>query len=316
MSQDSPIAILSDSAGVQLAAQDGVAVPAATPGLIAMLSDGTNSRYIRGDSSGRMVVVGAGVAGTPAGGVVSIQGVVGGTAIPVSGSFASPAVGVNGAVAPGSSDQIGGSDGTNLQAARMFDLDTGGGTEYGLGVSVRLPGAGGSIAGGTVTNPIRVDPTGTTTQPISAASLPLPTGAATEGTLAGVLTTVAFQARINTLGQKAMAASTPVVIASDQSAIPVTPATSATATRSDVATNAASDTLLALNAARKGASIFNDAGGGRILFVKMGTTATVIDFTAKLFVGDYYEVPFGYTGRIDGIWSGAGTGAARMTEYT
>jgi hypothetical protein len=32
---------------------------------------------------------------------------------------------------------------------------------------------------GTNTNPLRVDPTGTTTQPVSAASLPLPTGAAT-----------------------------------------------------------------------------------------------------------------------------------------
>jgi len=46
------------------------------------------------------------------------------------------------------------------------------------------------------------------TQPISAASLPLPSGAATDTT---------FTARINTQGQKTMAASTPVVIASDQS---------------------------------------------------------------------------------------------------
>lgn len=60
------------------------------------------------------------------------------------------------------------------------------------------------------------------TQPVSAASLPLPTGAATETTLGGVLTTTAFQARINTLGQKTMANSTPVVLASDQAAIPVT----------------------------------------------------------------------------------------------
>jgi hypothetical protein len=38
---------------------------------------------------------------------------------------------------------------------------------------------------GTSGNPQRVDPTGTTTQPVSAASLPLPSGAATEATLAG-----------------------------------------------------------------------------------------------------------------------------------
>jgi hypothetical protein len=44
---------------------------------------------------------------------------------------------------------------------------------------------------------------------------------ATEATLATVLTTSAFQARINTLGQKTMANGTPVTIASDQSALPV-----------------------------------------------------------------------------------------------
>ena len=57
---------------------------------------------------------------------------------------------------------------------------------------------------------------------VSAVSLPLPTGAATQATLATLLTEAAFAARINTQGQKASAASTPVVLASDQSAIPVT----------------------------------------------------------------------------------------------
>jgi hypothetical protein len=60
------------------------------------------------------------------------------------------------------------------------------------------------------------------TQPISAAALPLPSGAATETTLGTRLAEATFTARINTQGQKAMAASTPVVLASDQSAIPVT----------------------------------------------------------------------------------------------
>jgi hypothetical protein len=53
-------------------------------------------------------------------------------------------------------------------------------------------------------------------------TISLPTGAATEATLATLLSTAAFQARINILGQKVMASSTPVVLASDQSAIPVT----------------------------------------------------------------------------------------------
>lgn len=44
---------------------------------------------------------------------------------------------------------------------------------------IALPGASGPVVGGTATNPLRSDPTGTTTQPVSAASLPLPAGAAT-----------------------------------------------------------------------------------------------------------------------------------------
>lgn len=48
----------------------------------------------------------------------------------------------------------------------------------------------------------------------------LPTGAATESTLSTRLADSTFTGRINTFGQKASASSTPVVIASDQSAIP------------------------------------------------------------------------------------------------
>lgn len=60
-----------------------------------------------------------------------------------------------------------------------------------------------------------------TTQAVSATSLPLPTGAATETTLATRLADSTFTGRINTQGQKTMAASTPIVIASDQSTLPV-----------------------------------------------------------------------------------------------
>lgn len=58
------------------------------------------------------------------------------------------------------------------------------------------------------------------TQPISAAALPLPSGAAAETTLA------AASAKLPaTLGQKAMSAALAVSVASDQSAIPITPPT-------------------------------------------------------------------------------------------
>lgn len=315
MPQESPVVILYDASGNPLAVQNGVSIPASTPGLLAMGSDGTNSRYFTVDSSGRLVVVGAGVAGTPAGGVVTIQGVASGTVVPVSGTVTAtnPSVGTIGSASPASGTYISGSDGTNLQGSRIWDLDTGAGTEYNLGISIRLPGSGGSVAGGTATNPIRVDPTGTTTQPISAAALPLPTGASTEATLAGVLTSTNFQARINTLGQKTAANSTPVVLASDQSAIPITNQTSSTATLTNVASSATNVTILASNAGRKGAVVVNDSS--KILYIKFGTVATATSYTAQLRAGDMYEVPFGYTGNIDGIWASA-NGAARVTELT
>jgi hypothetical protein len=86
-----------------------------------------------------------------------------------------------------------------------------------------------------------------------------------------------------------------------------------TATQSQIAGIATTTTLIASNTARKGATIFNDSTS--VLYVKLGATASTISFTVKLQAGDYYEVPFGYTGIIDGIWTTA-TGAARMTEIT
>jgi hypothetical protein len=71
-------------------------------------------------------------------------------------------------------------------------------------------------------------------------------------------------------------------------------------------------TLLAANANRKGATIFNDSAA--TLYVKFGTTASATSFNATLGRREYLEVA-NYTGRIDGIWTAA-AGAARITELT
>lgn len=96
--------------------------------------------------------------------------------------------------------------------------------------------------------------------------------------------------------------------------VTTSPTKSATATRTTVARSNANQTLLASNASRLGATIFNDAAAN--LYVKFGTTATSADFTIRLQSQDYYEVPFLYTGRIDGIWASNGAGNALMTELT
>jgi hypothetical protein len=90
--------------------------------------------------------------------------------------------------------------------------------------------------------------------------------------------------------------------------------TSSTATLSNVGDSASSVTLLSSNANRLGATIHNDSTA--ILYVKFGTTASATSYTVKMVADAYYEVPFGFTGRIDGIWASDAGGSARITELT
>lgn len=165
------------------------------------------------------------------------------------------------------------------------------------------------------------------TQPISAVSLPLPTGAATEATLATraseatlatraseatlatLLTEAAFQARINTLGQKTMANSTPVVLASDQSAIPVTFGGSAVATVTSVSVSTTVATLSASNSAKTKVVVYNESG---TLFVKLGSGATSASYSYRLTANSTLEIE-GYYGIVTGIKQ-TGTSNALITE--
>lgn len=52
-------------------------------------------------------------------------------------------------------------------AGNSLDYDTGAGTVLQGTVGFVLPGSGGPVAGGTAANPIRIDPTGTTPQPVT-----------------------------------------------------------------------------------------------------------------------------------------------------
>lgn len=155
------------------------------------------------------------------------------------------------AAVPTQASMAGGSDGTNLRALRVATDGT-----------------------------VRVDPTGTTTQPVSGtvtanagtgtftvsgtvtanAGTNLNTSAlALETTLGTRLADATFTGRINTLGQKTMAASTPVVIASDQSAVNVTPAPLADVTGAGTL-NALNATCSVALTGRQGASFFVAAG--------------------------------------------------------
>lgn len=91
----------------------------------------------------------------------------------------------------------------------------------------------------------------------------------------------------------------------------------ATPTQTSVGNSTGNVTVVASNANRLGCTIFNDdtAGTGATLKLKLGTTASATSFTIAMAPQSYYEVPFSYTGIIDGIASAA-TGNARVTELT
>jgi hypothetical protein len=88
---------------------------------------------------------------------------------------------------------------------------------------------------------------------------------------------------------------------------------SGNATVTQVSSSATSVTLLSANYARLGASIYNNSTA--ILYVKCGATASTSSFTVQMASETYFELPFGYTGRIDGIWASA-NGEAQITEFT
>ena len=91
----------------------------------------------------------------------------------------------------------------------------------------------------------------------------------------------------------------------------VRPATSTTSSPASVTTSVA--TVLAGNTGRYGAAVYNESGA--TCYLKLGSAATLTDYTLQVAVGGYYEVPFFYTGILTGITS-AGTAVLRVTEIT
>lgn len=73
-------------------------------------------------------------------------------------------------------------------------------------------------------------------------------------------------------------------------------------------------TLAAVNANRKGLSLYNDSNA--LQYVKFGVTATTTDFTLVLTPRMFYEMPFPiYVGQIDVI-SSSTNGAIQVTELS
>ena len=72
-------------------------------------------------------------------------------------------------------------------------------------------------------------------------------------------------------------------------------------------------TIATASTGRLGCTIFNSGPGNLHITLGTATTSTSV-FTARLSAGDYYEVPFNYTGLIGGIFATAGT--AEVTQLS
>lgn len=90
---------------------------------------------------------------------------------------------------------------------------------------------------------------------------------------------------------------------------------SGTATRTSVASSTTSATILASNAVRKGATIFNSDANALLLDLSGGTAAAT-RCQVRLTQYQSYEVGSGFTGAITGIWEADGSGIADVVEFT
>lgn len=213
------------------------------------------------------------------------------------------------------------------------------------------------VDGSAITQPVSGTVTanaGSGTFAVSAASLPLPSGAATETTLSSldgkvtacntgaVTISAALPAGTNNIGDIDVLTLPNVTLASQanpfSSAIPVSDnggsitvdgtiaatqsgswavsvATYSTSAVTSVTSAATSTSLLASNASRRQATMYNDAD--KAVYVKLGATASTSSFSYKLLPGQTLELanPV-YTGAIDGIWDSSPTGSMRITEIS
>lgn len=73
--------------------------------------------------------------------------------------------------------------------------------------------------------------------------------------------------------------------------------------------------ILRLNNTRSAASLYNDSAAILYLLLSDRGAASTTNYSLQVPPNGYYEVPFGYTGQIRGVWSST-TGTLRVTEFT
>jgi hypothetical protein len=344
MSSLSPSSVLFSSDGYELAVVSGDPFIPGTRSILFAGNDGTNTRTILIDSLGRPVMVGAGTAGTPVGGVLTIQGDPAGAPVPVSGTVAVSSVGGTVAVTQSTSPWVVSGTVTSNQGtpntlanAWPITITDGYGQIQGSAlnpiyvtgnITAANPSVGSNNAaalgfdtqvGGIVATAAPTLVNGN----LSAMSLTTLGGLRIDGVYAVATANATAADVMNSGGYVTTAAPTYVTgqlnpLSLDTSGNLrvtgfVTTNKAATSSVTSVATVATTNvTLLASNATRVFASIFNNTG--KTMYIKLGTTASIVSFTTQLFDKSYWEIPNDYTGQIDAFT--LGTGTVLVTELT
>jgi len=85
-------------------------------------------------------------------------------------------------------------------------------------------------------------------------------------------------------------------------------------TTANITISTSPQTLLSINASRKGATIFNNSDTATT-YVNFGNTVSNTDFIVAMAPKSYYEVPFGFTGKIVAV-SSVASGFLTVSEMT
>ena len=104
-----------------------------------------------------------------------------------------------------------------------------------------------------------------------------------------------------------------VIFDSSGNEVTIGSASSSTATLTNKTSSQASQSFLASNTSRKGATIFNDSAA--VLYIAYAATATSTAFTYRINPNEQWNMPVLFTGAISGIWEES-QGAARITELS
>lgn len=238
------------------------------------------------------------LASAQTGGVMAVRDSATGVVVPNVGDATNLAVRINcitgcsggaaatfGAAIPASGTAAGFSDGTNTQMARVADMDSGAGTQYGQVVTLRRTASGGSV-----------EMLGATT---AANSLPV-----TIASDQAAFSVNAIQSGTWTVQPGNTANTTAWLVRQERST---------SATVANVASSATNVTCLASNASRREASFYNDSTAR--VYLKFAATASATSFTVPIEGGGFYQMgASGYSGIIDCIWASA-NGNMRVTEW-